>query len=270
MLTNLFVTLCSWSPGTRRTLWQTWYNFLGSRFQHQDWNFMNYGYAPIEQDEPRTDLTPSEEPERYCIQMYEHLASAVPLGGKIVVEVGSGRGGGCSWVHRRHAPRLTRGLDFSSEAVALARRRHRRRGLSFMQGDAERIPIGRHRIDAVLNVESSHCYGSREAFLGEVHRILKPGGHFLYTDFFDSEELVQVRARFATLGFTPLREREITPNVLKALEQDHDRKKQKIKQSMPALLTGAFEQFAGVKDSQIFNAFRERKLTYWSWVLQKS
>src|SRR5690606_32654417 len=115
------------------------------------WTFMNYGYEPLGPGEHHTVLTEDEEPDRYCIQMYDHLASAVPLHGRRVIEVGSGRGGGSSWVHQRYSPRKTRGVDFSAKAVALCRRRHHHSGLSFVRGDAEQLPFRDATVHAVLN-----------------------------------------------------------------------------------------------------------------------
>jgi ubiquinone/menaquinone biosynthesis C-methylase UbiE len=45
-----------------------------------------------------------------------------------------------------------------------------------VHGDAENLPFPQVSFDAVINVESAHCYGSIERFLAEVHRVLRPGG----------------------------------------------------------------------------------------------
>ena len=52
-----------------------------------------------------------------------------------------------------------------------------------MQGDAQNLPFPDESFDAVINVEASHIYPNFERFLGEVARVLRPGGHFLYADF---------------------------------------------------------------------------------------
>ncbi len=269
MLTRLFTTLCGWSPALRRALWRFWYDFLGGRYRQRDWTFMNYGYEPLDDAEPRLQLAPEDEPDRRCIQLYDHLARSVALQDKWVVEVGSGRGGGCAWVHRRYAPRGTRGVDFSGEAVALCRRRHRHAGLSFVRGDAEDLPLKSSRVDVVMNVESSHCYGSRERFFREVARTLKPGGAFLYADFFSEEELRDVRRWLAEAGFVAERDLDITENVLRAMELDSEWKREKIERMLPGGLAGLFGQFAGLKDTRIYTTFRERTLTYRSFVLRK-
>ena len=55
-------------------------------------------------------------------------------------------------------------------------------------GDAESLPFGDEMFDAVVNVESSHCYGSTPAFLAQVKRVLRCGGHFLFADLLDRSE----------------------------------------------------------------------------------
>jgi SAM-dependent methyltransferase len=37
-------------------------------------------------------------------------------------------------------------------------------------------------VDAVVNIESSHCYESMDTFLSEACRVLRPGGRFFFAD----------------------------------------------------------------------------------------
>ena len=39
------------------------------------------------------------------------------------------------------------------------------------------------RTDAVIDADASYTYRDFERFFGEVARVLRPGGHFLYADF---------------------------------------------------------------------------------------
>ena len=68
---------------------------------------MNYGYLA----DPALDLPPEREADRFCIQLYDLLASATPLQGLEVLEGGSGRGGGAAWVNERHRPAAMVGAD---------------------------------------------------------------------------------------------------------------------------------------------------------------
>ena len=71
---------------------------------------MNYGYAAGR--EPLA-LDPADEPDRFCIQLYAHVLDGVDVTGTDVLEVGSGRGGGASWISRSLAPSTTTGVDFA-------------------------------------------------------------------------------------------------------------------------------------------------------------
>ena len=44
-----------------------------------------------------------------------------------------------------------------------------------------------NEFDIVINVESAHNYPSLPRFLSEVHRVLKPGGYFSWTDAMTKE-----------------------------------------------------------------------------------
>ena len=99
----------------------------------------------------------------------------VDLGGAEVVEteglhrrerqVGSGRGGGASYIARYLNPASMLGVDYSKSAVKLCSRIHSVPSLTFKQGDAESLPCADKSFDIVLNVESSHCYGSMDRFV---------------------------------------------------------------------------------------------------------
>jgi hypothetical protein len=68
---------------------------------------------------------------------------------------------------------------------------------------------------------------------------------------------------------TLIKQTNITPNVLEALDLDSDRKRELIEQSMHKLLANPFQHFAGVKGSPIYEGFRAGDLKYLSFVLQK-
>ena len=159
-----------------------WYQFLSLMDRRACMTFMNYGYAPTDPSAPRLRLEPGEAKDRFCIQLYHRVAAAVDLRGKDVLEVGSGRGGGAAFVARHHGPLAVTGVDFARNAVNFCRRRHRHDALTFTRGDAERLPFPDASFDAVLNVESSHCYPDVPRFLREVRRVLRPGGALLFAD----------------------------------------------------------------------------------------
>jgi ubiquinone/menaquinone biosynthesis C-methylase UbiE len=84
---------------------------------------------------------------------------------------------------RTFRPERYTGLDLNGAGIRFCQQRHQIEGLIFVQGDAENLPFEPNTLDAVVNVEASHCYPDFPRFLAEVARVLKAGGHFLYADF---------------------------------------------------------------------------------------
>lgn len=254
-------------PRLRRILARIMYWFFARRFPHDEWRFMNYGSAPSGSRESWFPLETADEADRYFIGPYRLLASSVDLTGRDVLEVGSGRGGGSSYLARYHAPRSVVGVDFSRRAVGLSRSLHRVPGLSFAWGDAERLPFGDGSFDAVVNVESSHCYTSMAAFLGEVRRVLRRGGHFLFADFRPAEGLDALRGQLSDAGMTVLCETDITPNVLASLDRDGERRLGLMHFRMKGALLDIFRQFAGLRGSKVYEDFRLGLKRYIAFVL---
>src|SRR5262249_47022535 len=139
-------------PAVRRLLWRGWYQFLARQYPDRQWTFMNYGHRPTHGAMPFA-LAVEDEADRSCIQLYQIVAGPVELDGREVLEVGSGRGGGASFVARYHRPSRIVGVDLSPVAVAFCRARHRVPGLTFEVGDAERLRFEAASFDVVINVE---------------------------------------------------------------------------------------------------------------------
>jgi SAM-dependent methyltransferase len=266
MLGRIFIALCG-LPGFKKRLWRAWYEYLAGAHRAPEWTFMNYGYAASEAQ--TLELAAADEPDRHWIQLYDHVAGAVDLNGRMVLEVGSGRGGGSSFIKRYMRTVRMIGVDLSKNAVEFSRAMHRIDGLEFRIGDAENLAFNDCSFDAVINVESSHCYPSFEKFLFEVRRVLRPGGHFLYADFRDRGTVELWRNTLRSSELAVLREIDITPNVVAALDQDSDRKIELIDRLIPSILRPSFLDFAAVRGSALFEAFRSGRLVYMSFVLRK-
>jgi ubiquinone/menaquinone biosynthesis C-methylase UbiE len=267
-LAFLFSALCRRSPKLRRVLWREWYQFLARMYPRRDWAFMNYGFAGTNA-QGEAGLEVCDEPDRYFIQLYHHVATLAPLDGRDVLEVGSGRGGGASYVARYLRPRTMTGVDFAPNAVRLARRRHRVSGLTFAVGSAEALPFDDGSFDAVVNVESSHCYPSMDRFLGEVRRVLRPRGHFHYADFRDRPKLAGLERQLDRCGLEMVKKEDITGHVVAGLDRNDERTRERIKRLVHAPLVSSFLEFAGVRGSRIYKEFASRECVYVSCLMRK-
>ncbi len=245
------------------------YELLAKYIPAKDWEFMNYGYFPKSNDPPLT-LGKDSKPPCYSTQMYHFLATKVPIAGKDVVEIGSGRGGGANYIAKHLNPNNYIGIDLAQNAVDLANKNYSLPNLTFLQGSAEAIPLPDQSVDVVLNVESCHSYGSVPLFLNEVKRVLKPGGHFLMVDFRNSQENMLILKNELSASKLELREQEdISTNVVQAIEADDETKRKRIEAFVPKRWQKLFSDFAGVVGSRFHLTLKEGTRTYWRFHLVK-
>jgi SAM-dependent methyltransferase len=78
-------------------------------------------------------------------------------------------------------------------------------------------------LDGVINVEASHAYPQLSRFLGEVARVLRPGGHFLYADFRGRNEFPAGMERWADMPLRQLPARVINADVVRSLDKNSQR-----------------------------------------------
>ncbi len=92
----------------------------------------------------------------------------VEIEGKEVLEIGSGRGGGASWIARTYNPKSLMAVDYSAEAVRLSQGWFAGQdNLEFKEGNAQDLSLPDDSFDIAYNVESSHCYANIPEFLKE-------------------------------------------------------------------------------------------------------
>jgi len=270
MVADAFLWILNRAPGLRRTLWRMFFNLLASRFQNVGWwTLMNYGFAEAGAASRSFDLQPQDEAERYPIALYRHVATLAPLVGRDVLEVGSGRGGGASFIARYLKPRRMIGLDFSSKAVAFSNNQHAIANLHFQKGDAEQLPFADDSFDSVINVESSFCYPSIDRFFGEVRRVLRPGGFLHYTDLRLAGEVGAWKEAIERSGLDLLVERDITTNVIEALHRDSARRRAGGRRIAGRLFGVIADVFTGVDGTRIPSMLASGGMVYCSFLLQK-
>ena len=266
MIQKALIWFIHLGPKTKRWFWRIWYNLFAKKSYGHDFCFMNYGYYDKNLS---IKLEPQDENERYPAQLYHHTANQESLSDKNVLEVGSGRGGGASYVCRYLHPKSIVGIDISKEAVSLCSSKHKNEKLSFSVGDSEKIPFENNSFDAVINVESSHCYGNIPLFLSEVKRILNPGGFFLWSDFRKTEEMSFLFECFKKSGLIKIRDKDITGNVVNALSRLSNDREKKIKKHVPKIIQPVFMSYAGVQGTGVYDSFLKNKLIYKSATFKK-
>lgn len=250
----------------RKALWKYWYPFLTQRVKKEKVLFLNYAF---EEDPPmRIPLAPEEEPNRGCIQLYHHVGTLSDLKGKRVLEVGCGHGGGAGYLSRLAESYV--GMDLNPAGIAFCRSTRRSPNLSFVQGDAERIPFPDHSFKAAINVESSHCYPDFPRFLSEAARVLAPGGRLHYADFRFQDAVPDWERDLAGAPFKILKQRDISREVLRGMDMNSERSLGLIVNLLPGWMENLGRDFAGIKGSRIYTALKEGRVSYRSYLLEKS
>ncbi len=262
---RLFVALAHLIPPLAPALWRWWYNTLARNDAAGELLFMNYGYA----DDAPLPLAPAEEPYRYPIQLYRHVVAPLDLAGRVVLEIGSGRGGGAAWLARAFRPARYLGVDLSDAAVAWCRQRHREANLEFLVGRADALPVDDESIDIAINVESSHGYPDMDDFLSEVRRVLKPGGELAFCDLRTPAAMTDLQTRWPAHGLRLVHHEDITARVVQALDRVAEARSARIRAQVPARWQSVIEDFAGLRGSALYTMLQDRRLVYHSAVLRK-
>ena len=224
---------------------------------------LNYGFS----SEPENSVIAADEPEFYCLRLYEHTVRETPLEGRDVLEVSCGRGGGANFVSRTFKPQRYVGVDLSQENIRLARERASRDGLTFAIGNAERLDMAGDSFDVVINIEASHLYDSRGRFFAEVVRVLKPGGYFCYTDGCWADD--NCTDDLLAAGFDLVERLEITSNVLHALRKDNTRRTALFDAMKNRDLREEYKHWGGVVGYRAYNRFEAGQTRYFSHRLRK-
>ena len=135
----------------------------------------------------RAELSAVDEFHVRGAAVSKELAAAIPLQGLNVLDIGCGLGGPSRMLAEVYNCQVT-GIDLSEEFVRTATALSKLVKLSdktrFVQGDATALPFEDNAFELVWTQHAQMNIRDKEGFYGEVNRVLKPGGHFLYYDIF--------------------------------------------------------------------------------------
>jgi len=119
------------------------------------------------------------------------VRAIAPKPGERVLDVACGTGTSTAALAKRGAEVV--GIDFSAGMIAEARRRHP--ALEFATGDAQALPFGDGGFDAVTVSFGLRNFADPHAALAEMHRVLRPGGRVVVTEF-STPPIAIVRATY--------------------------------------------------------------------------
>jgi hypothetical protein len=98
---------------------------------------------------------------------------------------------------------------------------------------------------------------------------LKPSGYLLLADFRASEDWQRWQEELKNGGLEKIDARDILPNVRRAMEFEQDRKEQLIQSHVPPRYQHFVRNFAGMRNSLVYNRFHNGEKVYWNFVMQK-
>ena len=270
-MSNVSYLYCELPAFIRKPIWKILHTIIISKDVGKEVVFMNYGYAYNGDTSSPPRLHARDEGDRYCIQLYD-LVGGKPedITGKQVFEVGCGRGGGASYLTRYFGPSAYLGMDISHNVVSFCKKCHTVDNLSFMRGEAEHLPLEDGSVDTVVNVESSRCYRDKDRFFAEVNRVLKPEGTLLFADMREPREVELLEEHIRSNGFEITEKEDITAGVVRALDEDHNRRIEVMTRLTPWFLRRAVPDFAGVVDSRRYTSFAEGSMLYLRYRAEKT
>lgn len=113
--------------------------------------------------------------------------------GDVVIDLGSGAGNDC-FIARAETGEAGKviGIDLTPAMIGKARMNAEKLGFNnveFRQGDIEDMPLTSNKADVVVSNCVLNLVPNKHKVFSEIHRVLKPGGHFSISDIVLNGEL---------------------------------------------------------------------------------
>lgn len=116
------------------------------------------------------------------------LGTLAPAAGDSVLDLGCGTGHLLALLQEQDPTARACGLDITRRMLDVARRRNP--GVPLVQASGALLPFARARFDAVVSTSALHYLSDPLPAMREMHRVLKPGGTVVITDWCRDDWLV--------------------------------------------------------------------------------
>jgi MPBQ/MSBQ methyltransferase len=147
----------------------------------------NLFYSAIEDYYDRSDfanwgywLNNTRSQKEACEGLVEKLLAMIPVKRGTVLDVACGKGATTRHLTKYYLPANVTGINISQKQ--LRRARLNAPGSKFLMMDATDLKFDDNSFDAVICVEAAFHFGTRQRFLSEARRVLRPGGFLVLSD----------------------------------------------------------------------------------------
>ncbi len=121
--------------------------------------------------------------QTYVEKSTRHTVTRIPLkDGAMVLDIGCGTGMLLAELQAGNVPLHLYGVDISAGMLEQARLRLGQE-VNLSHGSSEQLPFADAIFDCVTTVSSFHYWQNPERGLSEIHRVLKPNGTLVMTDW---------------------------------------------------------------------------------------